>query len=94
MTSDTGFRVKAFLKSLLVTSPTAALICILSPPLFLAQSIDILDNQKVADLVKSGFGDAVLIGKIRQSRVLLDASTNGLMQLKEAGVSDVVIGSY
>jgi hypothetical protein len=56
-----------------------------------SQSIDIVDNQKIVDLMKSGFGDEVLIRKIRQSRVVLDASTTGLLRLKEAGVSDPVI---
>ncbi|MDI1241168.1 MAG: hypothetical protein PSX80_04530 [bacterium] len=69
----------------------AIILSSLGAALISAQAIDILDNQKIVDLVKSGFGDDVLIGKIHQSRVLLDASTNGLMQLKEAGVSDAVI---
>ncbi len=57
----------------------------------LAQNLESLDNEKVIKLVRAGFGDVVLISKIRQSRVMLNASESALLDLKAAGVSDQVI---
>ena len=56
-----------------------------------AQTIETLDNEKVMELVTAGFSDAVLIPKIRQSRVMLNASEIALLELKAIGVSDQVI---
>ena len=55
------------------------------------QQAETLNNATVIELVAAGIGDAVLIPKIRSSRVIIDASEPALLKLKSAGVSDAVI---
>lgn len=83
--------VSAILKFALTTSVMAFLCAFGLRTAVYAQAIEILDNQKVIELAAAGFGDDVLIRKIRQSRILLDASSSGLLELKRFGVSDAVI---
>ncbi len=58
---------------------------------FAQSASDVLTNAKIVELVRAGFGDQVLIQKIRQSRILFDASKDALLNLKASGVSDEVI---
>lgn len=51
-------------------------------------------NQDVTKLVKLKLSDDVVIAKVKQAAVIeFDLSTDGLIQLKQAGVSDRVIGA-
>jgi hypothetical protein len=51
-----------------------------------------LGNDDVVALARAGFGDAVIIARIRQAADrAFDLSTRGLVQLKQAGVSERVI---
>lgn len=52
---------------------------------------EVMTNASVIDLVRLGFGEAVIIQKIRQSEPKFDTSTAGLTQLKAANVSDNII---
>jgi hypothetical protein len=53
-----------------------------------------LSNKDVAKLAKLGLGDDVVIAKIKQaSEVAFDLSTDGLVQLKQAGVSGPIIAA-
>jgi hypothetical protein len=50
-----------------------------------------LTNQSVIGMQQLGFGDVVILEKIKTSKCDFDVSLDGLKQLKEAKVSDVVI---
>jgi hypothetical protein len=50
-----------------------------------------LTNQSVILMQQLGFGDAVILEKIKTSKCDFDVSLDGLKQLKEAKVSDAVI---
>jgi len=52
---------------------------------------EILTNEAVVTMVKAGFGDDVIVGKVRLTQGQYDLSTNGLLRLKADGVSEVVI---
>lgn len=52
-----------------------------------------LDNQQVIDLVKVGLGDEAVVAKINSSATHFDVSTDGLIALKNAGVSSAVIAA-
>jgi hypothetical protein len=50
-----------------------------------------MTNRDVIRLVTAKISDDVIIAKIRQSKTRFDMSTDGLVALKQAGVSDAVI---
>jgi hypothetical protein len=50
-----------------------------------------MTNRDVIQLVKAKISDDVIIAKIRQSKTRFDTSTDGLVALKQAGVSDPLI---
>ena len=50
-----------------------------------------MNNQDVIKLVKAKISEDVIIAKIKQSKTRFDVSVDGLVALKEAGVSDNVI---
>jgi hypothetical protein len=53
-----------------------------------------LTNGDIVALVRAGFGDDVVIAKIRQAKIReVDLSTQALIQLKEVGVSSFVIAA-
>nr|MDQ3012581.1 hypothetical protein [Acidobacteriota bacterium] len=65
-------------------------LCIPTLPIA-AQDAKPLTNQDVIKLVKAKIGDEIVITKINQSKNKFDLSTDGIVQLKEAGVSDKVL---
>ena len=52
-----------------------------------------MNNQDVIKLVKARISEDVIIAKIKQSKTRFDVSVDGLVTLKEAGVSDNVIAA-
>ena len=52
---------------------------------------EVLTNDSVVSMVKGGLGEAVVLARIRSSPANFDTSTNSLLALKKAGVSDKVI---
>jgi hypothetical protein len=42
-------------------------------------------------MAKAGFDDAIIIAKIGSSKCQFDTSTDGLIQLKQSGVSAAVL---
>src|SRR4051812_3244185 len=59
-----------------------------------AKSEALFSNKDVIKLVKLDLGDDVVIGKIKQAAdVAFDLTTDGLVQLKQAGVSSHVIAA-
>jgi hypothetical protein len=51
----------------------------------------VLTNEAVISLAKSGFDELFIIERIRTSRTHFDTSVEGLVALKQAGVSEDVI---
>lgn len=51
-----------------------------------------LTNADVIQLSRSGLGKELIINKIKNSDCDFDVSVNGLVELKKAGVDDVVVG--
>ena len=54
---------------------------------------ELLTNETIIALVKSGLGPETVVAKINATRGTYDTSTNGLIQLKQAGVPDPVIAA-
>lgn len=52
---------------------------------------DVVTNASVLKMVKAKLGDALIMSKIKGSKTNFDLSTDGLIKLKEAGVSDKII---
>jgi hypothetical protein len=50
-----------------------------------------LQNDGVIKLVQAGFGDEIIIAKIKNSKCQFDTSTEALIQLKKSGVSSDVL---
>jgi hypothetical protein len=50
-----------------------------------------MTNRDVIRLVRAKISDDIIMAKIRQSKTRFDTSTEGLVALKEAGVSDDLI---
>lgn len=56
-------------------------------------SAETLTNETVVTLVKAGLGDDAIVAKISASEQQFDLSTDQLIMLKKAGVSDAVIAA-
>lgn len=71
----------------------AGLAAVLLGPLAGVRSTaqEVLTNDSVIGMVKAGLAEGVVIQKIRASQRKFDTSTDGLIKLKRAGVSDKVI---
>lgn len=67
----------------------ASLIALTMPCAALAQT----DNKTILILAKAGLGDGVIIDKIESTSCGYDVSTDGLIALKLAGISDNVISA-
>jgi hypothetical protein len=52
---------------------------------------EVLTNDNVISMVKAGLAEGVVIQKIRTSQRKFDTSTDGLIKLKAAGVSDKIV---
>jgi hypothetical protein len=52
---------------------------------------DVIDNKTVINLTKKKVQESIIVSKIRSATCLFDVSTDGLINLKENGVSDGVI---
>jgi hypothetical protein len=55
------------------------------------QKPEVLTNQSIIKMARANVSDDIIIAKIRQSKTRFDLSTDGIVQLKEAGVSDRVL---
>ena len=58
-----------------------------------AFAAEILTNEAVVTMVKSGLGEDLIVSKIKISQRQFDLSTNGILQLKTEGVSETIIKS-
>lgn len=64
---------------------------VLPPVAVFAQIQEILNNQAVIDMIKSGFSEVVIIAKIKSSKNSFDTSTSALQDLKTSGATDAVM---
>jgi len=60
-------------------------------PISAQQNGELLNNEKIVKMVKAGLGDNVIIEKIRRSATAFDVSTDKLIELKNQGISDIVL---
>lgn len=56
-----------------------------------AFAAEVLTNETVVSMVKVGLGEEIILDKIKNSQGQFDLSAQGLVRLKESGVSEAVI---
>lgn len=56
-----------------------------------AKQEEVVANETIIKMAKANLGEEVIIGKIKSSKTNFDTSTDAIIKLKEAGVSDKVI---
>lgn len=54
---------------------------------------EILTNDEVISLSKAGLSNAIIVDKIRSSKTNFDLTTDGLIRLKRAGITDDVVAA-
>jgi hypothetical protein len=78
----------SFIFSLLL----ACVICVTSFTVAVGQD-DAMTNDEVITLTKAGLSPSIIIGKIRSGKSNFDLSTDSLIKLKQAGVSDDIVAA-
>ena len=78
----------SFIFSLLL----ACVICVASSSIAIGQD-DAMTNDEVITLTKAGLSPSIIIGKIRSGKSNFDLSTDSLIKLKQAGVSDDIVAA-
>lgn len=78
--------------------PSLLTFCLLAAALFVAASVpahaqEVMNNDEVISLSKAGLNPSLIVGKIRTSKTDFDLSTDALIKLKQAGVSDDVVAA-
>jgi len=68
----------------------AGLVCLISFTTVRAQD-EVMTNEEVISLAKAGLSPGIIIGKIRSGKSNFDLSTDSLIKLKQAGVSDDIV---
>jgi hypothetical protein len=76
--------------------PHFVLVCLMAVAVFassvtLAHAQDTMTNDEVISLAKAGLNPTLIVGKIRTSKSDFDMSTDALIKLKQAGVSDEIV---
>jgi len=64
--------------------------CFVAQTQVLAQD-EVMTNGEVISLVKAGLSKTIIINKIRTSKTNFDLSTDGLINLKKAGIDDDIV---
>lgn len=70
----------------------AGLVCLISVTAVPAQD-EVMTNEEVISLAKAGLSPGIIIGKIRSGKSNFDLSTDSLIKLKQAGVSDDIVSA-
>src|SRR6266496_3974549 len=52
---------------------------------------EVITNETIIKMVKAKLGEDIIITKIKKSKTEFDTSTDNLINLKQAGVSDTII---
>jgi hypothetical protein len=74
-------------------------VCLLAFSFFLTASLntfaqeETLTNEEVISLSKAGLNNSIIVDKIRTSKSKFDLSTDALIKLKKAGISDDIVGA-
>ena len=68
----------------------AGLVCLSSFTAVTAQD-EVMTNEEVISLSKAGLSPSIIVGKIRSGQTNFDLSTDSLIKLKQAGVSDDIV---
>jgi len=68
----------------------AGLVCLISFTAVTAQD-EVMTNEEVISLSKAGLSPSIIVGKIRSGQTNFDLSTDSLIKLKQAGVSDDIV---
>jgi hypothetical protein len=68
----------------------AAVVCFAAVP---AQAQETMNNDEVITLTKAGLNPTLIVGKIKTSKTNFDLSTDSLIKLKQAGVTDDVVAA-
>ena len=76
--------------------PHFFLICVMAAAVFAVSAAtvkaqDAMTNDEVISLSKAGLNPTLIVGKIRTSKTNFDLSTDSLIKLKQAGVSDEIV---
>ena len=69
----------------------ALMVCVAAAVPATAQ--EVMDNSEVITLAKAGLNPTIIIGKIKTSKTNFDLSTDSLIKLKQAGVSDEIVAA-
>lgn len=77
-------------RSFFLTLFIAAAVCFGALP---ASAQETMNNDEVITLTKAGLNPTLIVGKIRTSKTNFDLSTDSLIKLKQAGVSDDVVAA-
>ena len=78
--------------------PHFFLICFLAVAMFAVSATntsaqETMTNDEVISLSKAGLNPSLIVGKIRTSKTNFDLSTDSLIKLKQAGVSDDIVAA-
>ena len=78
--------------------PHFFLVCLMAAAVFAASvttvsAQDTMTNDEVISLAKAGLNPTLIVGKIRTSKSDFDMSTDALIKLKQAGVSDEIVAA-
>lgn len=74
-------------------------VCLLAFSIFLTAGVntfaqeEVLTNEEVINLSKAGLNSSIIVDKIRASKSKFDLSTDALIRLKKAGISDDIVGA-
>lgn len=74
-------------------------VCLLAFSIFLTANLntfaqdEIITNDEVISLSKAGLNSSIIVDKIRTSKSKFDLSTDALIKLKKAGISDDIVGA-
>lgn len=82
-------KIISFCLTLLLLQSVFCLV--LSPIAISAQTQEVLTNQKVIEMVKTGISNQIIIAKIKSSKNSFDTSTKAIQALKTVGVNDSII---
>src|ERR1017187_2057105 len=79
------------LRKLMMVTLAVCLAASMTPQILNAQST--LNNDAVVKLVRAGLSEDLVISTINSQPGFYDTSTDGLIALKKAGVSDRIVGA-
>ena len=89
--SDSNTKTAATLQGNILTDSSGQTWALRQPPAGTARGTAMLQNDDVIKMVKSGINDLFIIGRINGSECQFDTSTDGLIRLKQNGVSAAVL---